>query len=161
MNQKFSRMEIEVHEFTQLFDKAVGSHEWLTGYPNAGKITPMAGHVWSDSKELIAGPDLNQDVANFIAACPAMIRKLLIAWSNNKCSCQKETPNEKAIRFGVDFAMPGADKTVAVYEDEFSNLSPVEYGRLEARVLAAIAKGQPPVLLRRGFFKKGKDDEKK
>ncbi len=89
------------------------------------------------------------------------------AWGAIHCRLKdpqprKETPDEKAVRFGVDFAMPGADKTSLVYVDEFSNLTPQEYGRIEARVMAAIAKGEPPVLLRRGFFKKeGNDDEKK
>lgn len=50
---------------------------WLTGYPNAGDITPMPGHVWSENKDLISKDICDDRDAEFIAHSPTDIARLL------------------------------------------------------------------------------------
>ncbi len=48
---------------------------WLNAYPNAGQVTPMPDHVWSEHKDLIAR-GLNHADAKLIAASPTDLAAL-------------------------------------------------------------------------------------
>lgn len=52
--------------------------KWINAYPNAGKLTPMKDHVWTEHKDLIARGLLPKD-ATLIAHAPQDLTRLLAA----------------------------------------------------------------------------------
>lgn len=70
-------LHTKLKKLREVCEKAT-SGKWLNGYPNAGQVTSMPDHVWTEHKELIA-KELEPNDALFIAQARTMLPRLIEA----------------------------------------------------------------------------------